>query len=148
MHNRWDGVVGITYRACRWAPRCRYPEGVKPAPTASVVRRLLTAGTGLAAVVVTSVALAAPASAEPAEGWPATEPIDGLQALLLLGGIPVLLFVVIVVATYLPALVRGESITPGGSSVEDQWLGGRRPAGQLAAPDDETSAAGGASGRW
>lgn len=104
--------------------------------------------TGLAATAVTATMLAGPASAEPAEGWPSTEPVDGLHALLLLGGIPVLLFVVIVVATYLPALIRGESIAPGGPHVDDQWLGGPRTSGELAAPDGETSAAGGASGRW
>ena len=121
---------------------------MKPAPTACAVRRALTAGAAVAVLVASSLALAGPASAEPAEGWPETEPVDGLQALLVLGGIPLLLFVVIVVATYLPALIRGESITPGGSSAEDQWLGGPRTSGELAAPDNETSAAGGASGRW
>jgi hypothetical protein len=120
---------------------------VKPSPT-SAVRRLVTVAVALAALAATAVALAGPASAEPSEGWPATEPIDGLEVLLLLVGIPVLLFVVIVVATYLPAMIRGESLTPGGPTVEDQWLGGRRPSAQLAAPDGETSAAGGASGRW
>ena len=57
--------------------------------------------------------------------------VDRLHAFLLLGGIPVLLFVLIVVVTYLPALMRGESVTPGGSSVEDQWLGGRRSDAEL-----------------
>ncbi|CAN5489717.1 hypothetical protein BH09ACT12_BH09ACT12_13130 [soil metagenome] len=120
---------------------------MKPA-TAPVVRRLLTAAAGLAALAATSLALAGPASAEPSEGWPATEPVDGLHALLLLGGIPLLLFVVIVVATLVPSLIRGESLTAGGSTVEDQWLGGPRTSGELAAPDGEHSAAGGASGRW
>lgn len=113
-----------------------------------VVRRLVTVASGLAAVAATAVVVAVPASAEPAEGWPATDPVDPLHALLLLGGIPLLLFVVIVVATYVPALIRGESIAPGGPVVEDQWLGGPRTSGELAAPDNEASAAGGASGRW
>lgn len=102
----------------------------------------------LAAVTATAVVLAGPAAAEPSEGWPSTEPVDGLRTLLLLGGIPLLLFVAILVLTYVPALVRGESVAPGGSTVEDQWLGGPRTSGELAAPDNETSAAGGASGRW
>lgn len=121
---------------------------VNPSPTAAAVRRLVTLTAGLTATAVTTVALAGPASAEPAEGWPATEPVDGLNALLLLGVVPLALFVVIVVLTYLPAMLRGESIAPGAQGVDDQWLGGPRTSGELAAPDGETSAAGGASGRW
>ncbi len=64
-------------------------------------------------------------------------------------GIPVLLFVVIALLAYLPALIRGEDVTPGGATVEDQWLGGpRAAAGELAAPDGATSEAGGAGARW
>lgn len=148
MHNRWGGVVRITQPRLPARSGARYPVGVNPSPTVSAVRRLATVAAGLAALAATAVALAGPASAEPAEGWPETEPVDASQFLLLLVGIPLLLFVVIAVATYLPALIRGESIAPGGPSVEDQWLGGPRPTGELAAPDSETSAAGGASGRW
>ena len=119
-----------------------------PLSAAHAVRRLATALAVLTAFAASAVALAAPASAEPSEGWPATEPVDPLHVILLLGGIPVLLFVVIAVATYLPALIRGESIAPGGPTVEDQWLGGPRTSGELAAPDGATSAAGGASGSW
>ncbi len=95
--------------------------------------------------------LASSASAEPSEGWPEADPIDKLDALLLLGGIPLLLLVAITVAVYVPALMRGERIAPGAPSVENQWLGGpRKSAGELAAPDTDstTSEAGGASGRW
>jgi hypothetical protein len=53
------------------------------------------------------------------------------------------------VAVYVPALVRGERLAPGAPLVENQWLGGpRRSAGELAAPDSDSSEAGGASGRW
>jgi hypothetical protein len=148
MHNRCGDVARITHRGSHAPRRSRYPDAVKPSPAAPAVRRLATVAVGSAALALTAVAVAAPASAEPAEGWPETEQVDVLQALLLLGGIPLLLFVGIMVLTYLPALVRGESVAPGGPTVEDQWLGGRRPTAQLAAPDDETSAAGGASGRW
>ncbi len=92
--------------------------------------------------------LAGPASAEPSEGWPAADPVNGLHALLVLGGIPALLIVLIVTATYLPAMIRGESVAPGAPAIEDQWLGGPRTSNELAAPDSATSAAGGASGRW
>lgn len=134
--------------ACHQPAWCRYPGLVNPLASARAVRRLVTVAAGVTALAATSITLAGPASAAPGEGWPATEPVDGLNALLLLGGLPVLLFVVIVVATYLPAMVRGESIAPGASGAEDQWLGGPRTSGELAAPDGETSAAGGASGRW
>ena len=134
-------------RAYAYPARSRYPGRVIPF-TAPVIRRLATVASGLAALVVTSLVVAGPVSAEPAEGWPPTEPVDPLQAILILAGVPLALFVVIVVATYLPALIRGESIAPGGPSVEDQWLGGPRTSGELAAPDSETSVAGGASGRW
>ncbi len=96
-----------------------------------------------------SLALASPAAAEPSEGWPDSAPVDMLNALLVLGGIPLLLFVVITVAVYLPAMVRGERLAPGTPAVDNQWLGGpRKSAGELAAPDTESSEAGGASGRW
>lgn len=96
-----------------------------------------------------SLVLAAPAMAEPSEGWPDNDPVDMLQALLVLAGIPLLLFVVITVAVLVPAMVRGERIAPGAPAVDNQWLGGpRKSAGELAAPDTETSEAGGASGRW
>ena len=97
---------------------------------------------------MTAVVVAGPVAAEPSEGWPANDPVDPLHAILLLGGVPLALFIVIAVATYLPALIRGENITPGGPTVEDQWLGGPRTSGELAAPDSEASVAGGASGRW
>ncbi|SFH72805.1 hypothetical protein SAMN05216561_10222 [Nocardioides psychrotolerans] len=104
--------------------------------------------TGLTSVGL-SLALAAPASAEPSEGWPVSQPVDMLDAVLLLAGVPILLFVVIAAAVYLPALVRGERIAPGAPHVENQWLGGpRKSAGELAGPDAATSEAGGASGRW
>ena len=46
--------------------------------------------------------------------------------MLLLVGIPLLLFLVITLAVYVPSLVRGESIAPGAPAVENQWLGGPR----------------------
>lgn len=134
-------------RACAPPASSRYPGAVNPLATPAV-RRLATAAAGLAALAATAVVLAAPASAEPSEGWPPTDPVEPLRVVLLLGGIPLLLFVVIMALTYLPALIRGDSIAPGGPSVEDQWLGGPRTSGELAAPDGETSLAGGASGRW
>lgn len=117
--------------------------------TTLAVRRLVTAAAGIATLTATSVLLAGPASADVPQGWPDTDPVDPMHVILVLIGIPVLLFVVIVGLVYLPALIRGEDVTPGGATVEDQWLGGpRKAAGELAAPDTESSSAGGAGARW
>ncbi len=111
-------------------------------------RMLLVLVTGLTSVGL-SLALASPASADVPEGWPQAESVDMLNATLLLAGVPLLLFVAIAGAVYLPALVRGERLAPGAPHVENQWIGGpRKSAGELAGPDTETSEAGGASGRW
>ena len=117
--------------------------------TSTAVRRLLaaasSAGLAIAAVLVT----AAPASADTPEGWPKEEEIDFVEMLLIMGGIPLLVFLVVVAMIYGPPLARGESVRPGGEQLESQWLGGpRKSAGELAAPDTEDSNAGGAGGRW
>ena len=72
-----------------------------------------------------------------------------VEALLLLGGIPLLLFIAITVAVYIPSLIRGESIAPGQPPVENQWLGGPRTGtAELKGRESEDTGAGGASGRW
>lgn len=104
----------------------------------------------LAAGLVLGVALAGPAAADvPAQGWPENEPVDLLGALLLIGGVSLLVMLVITVLTLGPALARGERVAPRTSTVEDQWIGGpRKGAGELAGPDREGSEAGGAGARW
>lgn len=92
--------------------------------------------------------LAAPAHAEAAEGWSNPDDVNALHALLLLGGVPVLLFALIGLAVYLPALVRGEDVSPTGGTVESQWIGGPRHAKELASGDTESSETGGAHGSW
>jgi hypothetical protein len=83
------------------------------------------------------------------EFWDTPAKVDKLEAILLLGGVPLLLCVVIAFLVYAPSIVRGERIAPGHAGTENQWLGGpRKSAGELAAPDSEDSQAGGASGRW
>jgi hypothetical protein len=97
----------------------------------------------------TLVAIAGPATADVPEGWSNPEDVSVLYALLVLGGIPLLLFVLITLAVYVPALIRGERVAPGEPSVEDQWFGGpRKGTSELAGPDTDESKAGGASGRW
>ncbi len=123
--------------------RSRYPLGVT-ASLATLARRTTTALVASA----TLVALAGPAHADVPEGWSNPDPVDVLPALLLLGGVPVLLFLLIVAAVYVPALARGESTTPGGG-MGDQWFGGpRKGTAELAGADTEESKAGGASARW
>ena len=83
-------------------------------------------------------------------GWSDPDDVDLVHAFLLLGGVPLLLFLGITLAVYVPSLVRGDSIAPGAPAVENQWLGGPRSTAELSAPDGTGSAddSGGASGRW
>lgn len=93
--------------------------------------------------------LAAPAHADVPEGWARVSDVDDLQALAILVGGPLLLFVLIAVAVYLPAMVRGEKLLPDHSAGEAQWIGGpRQGVAELPAPDSDDSRAGGASGSW
>jgi hypothetical protein len=117
--------------------------------TKTSLRRLLllaVAGLWLGAA---SLVLAAPASADVPEFWSDPDEVNNLHAILLLGGVPLLLFVVIGFLVYAPSVIRGERILPGHAATENQWLGGpRKSTGELAGPDTEDSQAGGASGRW
>ena len=113
---------------------------------AHLVRR--TSVVLLAAAFV--VAVAGPAGADVPEGWTdESESVDPLHALLVLGGIPLLIFVVITLLVVIPGVIKGERFTPGGQATEDQWFGGpSKGTAELPAPDNEESNAGGASGRW
>ena len=102
--------------------------------------------------------LAAPAHADVPEGWGGqTEPNspDALHALGIYLGAPLLLVVLIALAIYVPAMVRGEKLLPdhagtGGQGLpEGQWIGGpRQGVAELPAADGDDSRAGGASGSW
>ena len=82
-------------------------------------------------------------------GWSNPEDVNMVHALLVLGGIPLALFLAIGLAVYLPSLVRGERIAPGQPPVENQWIGGpRQGTAELKGRDSEDADAGGASGRW
>ena len=83
-------------------------------------------------------------------GWSENpQDVNTVEALLLLGGVPLLLFLAITVAVYVPSLVRGEPITPGAPAVENQWMGGPRAGtAQLSSANSEETDTGGASGRW
>ena len=96
--------------------------------------------------------LAAPAHADVPEGWGGEtthNSPDFLHALGVYLGAPLLLFALIAVAVYLPAMVRGERLLPDHSPGEGQWIGGpRQGVAELPAADGEDSRAGGASGSW
>lgn len=105
----------------------------------------LAAGTVLAPLLPV---LPAVASNVP-EGWSDPEAVGPGAFLLVLLAVPVGLALLIALAVYLPALVRGERLSPGTATAEDQWFGGpRQGTRELAGPDDETSQAGGAGARW
>lgn len=113
--------------------------------TATTIRRT----TVLLATTAALGAVSGPASADVAEGWSNPKDVDAWHALLVLGGIPLALGLLITALIYVPALVRGERVAPGAPLVENQWIGGPgKGTAELAGPDTEQSEAGGASARW
>jgi hypothetical protein len=100
-------------------------------------------------VITSSSALAAVVPMDVPVGWSEPPAVNTVVALLILGGLPLLLFISITLAVYVPSLVRGERITPGQPPVENQWLGGPRTGtAELKSREAEDADAGGASGRW
>jgi hypothetical protein len=100
-------------------------------------------------VITLATALATAIPLDVPVGWSDPDDVDMVWALLVLGGIPLLLFIAITVAVYIPSLVRGERIAPGQPPVSNQWLGGPRTGtAELEGPQSEDADAGGASGRW
>lgn len=121
--------------------------------TSTVLRRLLAVCSlvGVSALLVlVSAGTASADTPEPRPGsWEPKPDIDVLHAFLVLGGIPLLAFVVITLLFVAPALARGEDLSIDARVPENQWLGGpRKAAGELAAPDSDNSKAGGAGGTW
>jgi hypothetical protein len=100
-------------------------------------------------VITAASALAAVLPLDVPVGWSDPKDVNMVHALLILGAIPLGLFLLITVAVYLPSLVRGERIAPGQPPVENQWLGGPRSGtAELKGPESQDADAGGASGRW
>lgn len=100
-------------------------------------------------MIIAASALAAVVPMDVPEGWSNPSDVNVVEALLLLGGIPLLLFIAITVAVYAPSVVRGERIAPGQAPVENQWIGGPRTGtAELKGRESEDAEAGGASGRW
>jgi hypothetical protein len=120
----------------------------------SLVRRCARAVALTPALLVPLAAGAAVAA--PPEQWDQPEPVSSLTVLWLLVAIPIGLFAVIALLTYLPSMVRGERYTPGLAwRNENEWFGG--PKSGVEAADNvqpealegvDTADRGGASARW
>lgn len=127
----------------------RYAQHVTETPMTHIARRVARAATIAAGlgVIASTVLLAGSANAAVPDGWSNPEEVDNLEALLLLGGVPLLLFVLIALAVYLPSFAKSVATPEPGA--RNEWIGGpRRSVDQLAGPDSDASKAGGASGRW
>lgn len=129
----------------------RYHVGVMTSTETRAVRRAsrFASAVTMLSIVAGGVILASPAHANVPEGWSNPADVDPLSALLLLGGIPLAMIVVIGLMVYLPGIVRGENLSGGSSSPDPEWFGGpSKRNDELAAPDTDESQAGGASGKW
>lgn len=92
------------------------------------------------------VMVASPAGAEVPEGWSNPDDVGFLALLVTVAGIPLALAVLIALAVYLPALARGEKLSPG-AQTRDEWFGGpRREPAEL--ESRESGQTGGGSGSW
>lgn len=122
----------------------RYPRRVTPTST----RPARWCGALLVAAALPVLA-AAPAHAEIPEGWSDPDEVSLFQLLVVIAGIPLVLFVVITLAVVLPALTRGEKLLPSTAPPPDEWFGGPdRPAGEVESRSRELGSTGGASGSW
>ncbi|HYF71448.1 MAG TPA: hypothetical protein VD864_01435, partial [Nocardioides sp.] len=92
------------------------------------------------------LAASGPASADVPEGWETPDPVDPTHALLVLGGIPLLLFVVITLLVLAQGRSRRERTAVVGHGAEDHWFGGpRQGTAELSGPAEDDSATGGTS---
>jgi hypothetical protein len=98
------------------------------------------------------LAYAGPAAADIPDGWSNPKPVPVLHFLLLFVGIPALITLGILLAIYVPGVVRGETVAPAGARASDQWLGGRRDTtkqlGSAGSADKTDGDTGGAGGTW
>jgi hypothetical protein len=89
-----------------------------------------------------------PAGADTPEGWPVSDKVDPVHAVLLLAGMPLLLIAVIAVLVMVPGRTREERHAVDGHT-DDQWFGGpRQGTAELPAAEAVESGSGGASARW
>jgi hypothetical protein len=125
------------------------------APTA--VRRAARLLALVPAILVTG--LTSTAFAEPPATWQDPPPVSPGHVILLLGVIPVGLFLLIALLVYVPSMGKGEHYQPGQPwRSEAEWFGGPRngleaadrtyqPTAVAAGRDEETDR-GGTSARW
>ena len=116
----------------------------------SVARRALRALALVPGVLLVTAAGPAFAVAPDSGAWPAPENDSKIEAILLLGGIPLLLFVGIWVLAALPTIIGGQKFDATVAFRENpEWFGGPR-RGVDAAPDDasEPQGRGGTSANW
>ncbi|GAA4732372.1 hypothetical protein GCM10023350_14680 [Nocardioides endophyticus] len=117
--------------------------------TTKLARRARRTSVVLLAGAALVFAAGGPAGADVPEGWSNPSDVDPVEAVLLLVGVPLLLFLVITALVVIPGVIKGERFTPGGQATQDQWFGGpSKGTAALPAPDNDESKAGGASGRW
>jgi hypothetical protein len=94
--------------------------------------------------------LATPALATPPESWENTDNGSALGLLLILGGIPLAITLLLALLVYLPSMMRGQSSEPALAFQErSEWFGGPRTGvegTQESATHGEDK--GGAGGRW
>ncbi len=113
-----------------------------------VVRRLVRSLALAPAALVLTGAL--PAMADTPAKWPEADNGSTLDALLLLVGVPLLLFVGISVLAALPSMIGGQRYDAAVAFRDNpEWFGGPR-TGLDAAPDDasEPQGRGGTSANW
>lgn len=126
------------------------PDSLGPVTLRSVERALLRTLAVLIVAVALPLTFAGAASADVPDGWAPYDP-RFMHTLVVLIGIPLLVIVLITLAVYLPAIVRGESVTPAGARAADEWFGGRADAEkaiEARKPGQAADETGGASGSW
>ena len=126
-----------------------YPTRYDSSVTTKLARRARRTAVVLLAGASLVLVAGGTAGDDVPEGWSNPSDVDPVEAVLLLVGVPLLLFLVITALVVIPGVIKGERFTPGGHATEDQWFGGpSKGTAALPAPDNEESKAGGASGRW
>ena len=114
-------------------------------PTSQALRKVSLV-VGSATILV--LAYAGPAAADIPDGWSDPKPVPVLHFLLLFIGIPVLITLGIVLAIYVPGVVRRGITRTGRCPGSDQWLGGRRDTTPHSQAADREQDTGGAGGNW
>jgi hypothetical protein len=94
--------------------------------------------------------LAAPALATPPESWEDPDNGSALELLLILGGIPLAIILLLALMVYLPSMMRGQSSEPALAFQErSEWFGGPRKGVEATEqPAGQGEDKGGAGGRW